>query len=127
MPTMFSKLCSADFTSDCFYQYVGKTNFREGAVPTLFSSQAAKSQRSPRLPQATTTTTNRACSNELAGSARPHVQSPAQPERASSSPEVLSLLQVTCSGDHTYAVVSPRQHRVLLAASRRKLQRAKRC
>ncbi|KAG0414162.1 hypothetical protein HPB47_008685 [Ixodes persulcatus] len=51
--------------------------------------------------------------------------STADSEAASSSPEAPSSRPATCSGDHSYTVVSPRRDRMLLAASKRKLQKAK--
>ncbi|KAG0432266.1 hypothetical protein HPB47_021012 [Ixodes persulcatus] len=47
-PTKFSKLCSEHFENDCFHRLVGKTNLKQGAVPTLFTLRAVRPQQHPR-------------------------------------------------------------------------------
>lgn len=44
----WSKLCSLHFADNCLYQLNNKTYLRQGSVPTVFSSPASKTKRSPR-------------------------------------------------------------------------------
>lgn len=44
----WSKLCSLHFADDCLYQLNNRTYLRQGSVPTVFSSPASKTKRSPR-------------------------------------------------------------------------------
>ncbi|KAG0428406.1 hypothetical protein HPB47_024606 [Ixodes persulcatus] len=43
----WSKLCSLHFADNCLYQLNNKTYLRQGSVPTVFSSPASKTKRSP--------------------------------------------------------------------------------
>lgn len=124
-PTKFSKLCSEHIENDCFHRLVGKTNLKQEAVPTLFTLRAVRPQQHPRTDFPSTSQVVRSQRSPQTDFPSPQAPSTADSEAASSSPEAPSSRPATCSGDHSYTVVSPRRDRMLLAASKRKLQKAK--
>ncbi|KAM7294818.1 hypothetical protein ISCGN_024323 [Ixodes scapularis] len=150
----WSKLCSLHFADNCFYQLNNKTYLRQGSVPTVFSSPASKTKRSPRKrsrsrsdeafllcqrpkhrhrshpperqPGSTTDqpTPGEAQAAAGSGSSVELVTSPSQATTSETPPEAVFMRRNTSFGDHSYAAVSPRLQRVL-ATSRHKLQKAR--
>ncbi|XP_040078579.1 THAP domain-containing protein 3 [Ixodes scapularis] len=151
-PSRWSKLCSVHFADNCFYQLNNKTYLKQGSVPTVFSSPASKTKRSPRKrlrsqsdqasllcqqlkqrhrsssperqPGSTTEQSSPGEAHAAAGSGSSveMVTSPSSATTSETPPEAVFMRHNTSSGDHSYAAVSPRLQRVLLATGKHELQ-----